>query len=136
MDCVKRDSALWQLTQNFRVICPRANRFAPINSKPRQRPCYNIHKACNRFTKKLHAAVFSKSKVFCGVFMTFTQRFLSNRLTHITCYLLNIDLALNNPLLLCEVKFNKSGNTFFAIKFLFHVHDIIQLVATFGSKSN
>ena len=58
-------------------------------------------------------------------------RFLYNRLALIMCYLLDIDLALFSLLLLWEVKSNKSWNTFFAIKVLFYVHDIIQPFATF-----
>ena len=58
-------------------------------------------------------------------------RFLYNRLALFMCYLLDIDLALFSLLLLWEVKLNKSWNTFFAIKVLFYVHDIIQSFATF-----
>ena len=57
--------------------------------------------------------------------------FLCNRLALIMCYLLDDDLALFSLLLLWKVKSNKSWNTFFAIKVLFHVHDIIQPFATF-----
>ena len=63
--------------------------------------------------------------------MRFELRFLYHRLALITCYLLDIDLALFNPFLLWEVKLNKSWNTFFAITVLFYVHDIIQPFATF-----
>ena len=62
---------------------------------------------------------------------TSSLRFLYNRLALIMCYLLDINLGLFNLLLLWEVKWNKSWNTFFPIKVLFYVHDIIQPFATF-----
>ena len=65
------------------------------------------------------------------VVVNLAVRFLYNRLALIMWYLLDIDLALFCLLLLWEVKLNKSWNTFFAIKVLFYVHDIIQSFATF-----
>ena len=47
------------------------------------------------------------------------------------CYLLDIDKALYSHLLLQEVKFNKSWNTFFAIKIWFYNHNIIRPFSTF-----
>ena len=57
-----------------------------------------------------------------------------DRLTLIICHLLDIDQALCSFLLRSEVKFNKSWKTFFSIKVLFYVHDIMQLFTTFHSK--
>ena len=60
-----------------------------------------------------------------------TIRFLYNRLVLITCYLLDIDLAVHSLLLLWEVKFNQSWSTLFVIKTLSYAYEIIQPFITF-----
>lgn len=50
---------------------------------------------------------------------SYRVRFLYYRLALITCYLLDIDLALYSLLLLWNVKFNDSGNTFLQQKLSF-----------------